>query len=70
MQYLANKKIIVGVTGGIAGYKVCGLIRLLKKKQCEIRVIMTKNAGHFVGALSFASLSGNPVLRELGAENI
>ena len=69
MQCLANKNIIIGVAGGIAGYKVCELIRLLKKEQCEVRVIMTKNAENFIGPLSFATLSGNPVLLELGADS-
>ena len=63
MQSLKNKKIILGVTGGIAAYKACELVRLLRKQDCEVRVIMTKSAESFVGPLSFHSLSGNVVVR-------
>lgn len=43
-----HKKILIGVTGGIAVYKTCSLINLLKKEGCEIRVIMTEAATKFV----------------------
>ena len=64
MMLPQKRKIILGVTGGIAAYKSCELVRLLKKSGHEVRVILTKNAEKFVGALSFESLSGNPVLRD------
>ncbi len=56
-----GKKIVLGVTGGIAAYKACALVSLLRKKGAEIDVIMTKNATEFVAPLSFETLSGRPV---------
>lgn len=58
-------KIILGVTGGIAAYKSCELVRLFKKAGHEVRVVMTSSAERFVGPLTFHSLSGEPVLRSL-----
>lgn len=60
-------RVILGVTGGIAAYKACELVRLFKKAGHEVRVIMSANAEKFVGALTFHSLSGAPVLRSLHA---
>lgn len=65
MQFPKNSKVILGVTGGIAAYKACELVRLLKKDGNDVRVVMTAAAEDFVGALTFHSLSGNPVLRSL-----
>lgn len=62
-------KIILGVTGGIAAYKACELVRLCKKAGHEVRVVMTAEAEKFVGALTFHSLSGEPVLRSLHSGN-
>ncbi len=61
-------KIIVGVTGGIAAYKACELVRLFKKQGHQVRVVMTASAERFVGPLTFHSLSGEPVLRSLHGE--
>ncbi len=58
-------KIILGVTGGIAAYKACELVRIFKKAGHEVRVILTAAAEGFVGPLTFHSLSGEPVLRSL-----
>jgi len=58
---LKKKKILIGVTGGIAAYKTCELIRALVKSECEVRVVMTEAASHFVTALTFETLTGNPV---------
>ncbi len=58
-------KVILGVTGGIAAYKSCELVRLFKKAGHEVRVVMTAGAERFVGPLTFHSLSGEPVLRSL-----
>jgi len=60
-----KSRIIVGVTGGIAAYKACELVRLFKKAGHEVRVVMTASAERFVGPLTFHSLSGEPVLRSL-----
>ena len=53
--------IVLGVTGGIAAYKACELLRLLQKRGMDVYVVMTKNATHFVSPLTFETLSGHPV---------
>lgn len=58
---LNHKQVILGVCGGIAAYKSVELLRLLKKQQADVRVIMTQNATRFVGPLTFEALSGTPV---------
>ena len=62
---LANTKIILGVTGGIAAYKAAELCRLLIKGGAEVRVVMTDAAQQFVTPLTFQALSGQPVLTSL-----
>ncbi|MDZ7636224.1 MAG: flavoprotein [Bacteroidales bacterium] len=61
---LKGKKILIGVTGGIAAYKIATVIRLLVKEGCEVKVIMTSHAKHFITPLTLATLSKNPVLAE------
>ena len=58
---LKDKKIIVGVTGGIAAYKTAQVIRLLVQKGAEVRVVMTPLAKEFISPLTLATLSRNPV---------
>ena len=58
---LAGKKILLGVTGGIAAYKCAELVRLLKKAGAQVVVVMTEAATRFVTPLTFQALSGNPV---------
>ncbi|MDP1923476.1 MAG: bifunctional phosphopantothenoylcysteine decarboxylase/phosphopantothenate--cysteine ligase CoaBC [Thiobacillus sp.] len=62
---LTHKKIILGVTGGIAAYKAAELCRLLVKDGAEVRVVMTAAAQQFVTPLTFQALSGQPVLTSL-----
>jgi len=62
---LAGKKVIVGITGGIAAYKSCELVRELKRQGLHVRVAMTPAATEFVAPLTFAALSGNPVIVDL-----
>lgn len=62
---LKGKKIIVGVTGGIAAYKACSLVNLLFKEGAEVRVIMTEPAAKFVTPLTFQSLTNHPVYTDL-----
>ncbi len=62
---LRNKKIILGVCGGIAVYKAIELLRLLSKAGADVHVIMTRAAQEFVTPLTFQTLSGNPVHTEL-----
>ena len=59
----SNKKtcIVLGVTGGIAAYKACELLRLLQKAGMDVYVVMTKHATQFVAPLTFETLSGHPV---------
>ena len=64
---LAGMKILLGVSGGIAVYKSCELLRLLQKKGAEVRVCMTDAATEFVAPLTFASLSKCPVYLKNGA---
>lgn len=64
MSFLNNKKILIGVSGGIAAYKIPFLIRLLKKSGAEVKVLATESALHFVTSETLATLSGNPVLSE------
>jgi len=56
--------VVLGVTGGIAAYKACELLRLLQKGGAEVQVIMTKNACEFVNPLTFETLSGYPVVTD------
>ncbi len=58
---LSGRKILVGVTGGIAVYKVAQLVRDLKKQGAQVKVLMTPFARKFVGELTFETLSGNKV---------
>ena len=58
---LKDKNILIGITGGIAAYKICTLIRLFKKSEANVQVVMTKNAEEFVTRLTLQSLSNNPV---------
>lgn len=57
-----NKHILLAVTGGIAAYKSCELVRLLKKAGHEVSVAMSRSATEFVHPNTFQALSGNPVL--------
>jgi phosphopantothenoylcysteine decarboxylase/phosphopantothenate--cysteine ligase len=59
---LKGKHIIIGVTGSIAAYKAANLIRLLKKEECDVKVIMTPLAKEFITPLTLATLAKNPIL--------
>ncbi|WP_455199775.1 bifunctional phosphopantothenoylcysteine decarboxylase/phosphopantothenate--cysteine ligase CoaBC [Kaarinaea lacus] len=65
MKQLANKQILLGITGSIAAYKACELVRLLRDAGSEVRVVMTRSATEFVSPLTFQALSQNTVHREL-----
>jgi phosphopantothenoylcysteine decarboxylase/phosphopantothenate--cysteine ligase len=67
---LEGKKILLGVTGGIAAYKAVYLLRLFKRAGAEVRVVMTESACEFVTPLTFESLSENPVhIRMFGSQS-
>lgn len=61
MNGLADKRIVLGITGGIAAYKAAELTRLLVKAGAEVDVVMTEAATRFVGPVTFQALSGRPV---------
>ena len=65
MKSLANKNILLGVTGGIAAYKSAEIVRHLKKFGASVRVVMTKSAEEFITPLTLQALSGNRVSTEL-----
>lgn len=65
MPHLQTKRILLGVTGGVAAYKTAELTRLLVKAGADVRVVMTEAATHFVTPLTFQALSGKPVLTQL-----
>ena len=62
---LNKKKIILIIGGGIAAYKILDLIRLLKKQECKIKVVLTESGKKFVTPLSVASLSQNKVYQDI-----
>lgn len=59
-----NKRILLGVTGGVAAYKAAELTRLLRARGAEVRVVMTRAARAFIAPLTFQALSGQPVATE------
>ena len=65
---LENKNILLGVTGGIAAYKVVEVASRLKKLGANVKVIMTKNATEFVSARTFQEITKNPVCVEMFGE--
>jgi len=65
---LAGRRVLLGVTGGIAAYKACHLTRLLTSVGATVRVVMTSAATRFVGPDTFAALSGRPVHTDLWEE--
>ncbi len=62
---LENKKIVCGITGSIAAYKVCDWIRSLRREGAEITAVLTDSATEFVTPLTFAALTGKPVYRKM-----
>lgn len=66
---LRGKKILLGVCGSIAAYKTATLIRLLKKANAEVQVVMTDSAITFITPLTLSTLSGNPALSEFQKDN-
>lgn len=62
---LKGKKVVVGVTGGIAAYKACELTRLLATEGTDVHVVMTRGATQFVTPMTFQALSKNPVRTDI-----
>ena len=65
MGILANKRVLLGVTGSIAAYKAAELVRQLREQGASVRVVMTRSAQEFVTPLTFEALSGHPVRSDL-----
>ncbi|MCZ6503393.1 MAG: bifunctional phosphopantothenoylcysteine decarboxylase/phosphopantothenate--cysteine ligase CoaBC [Gammaproteobacteria bacterium] len=65
MQTLTNKRILLGITGGIAAYKAADLVRRLQDQGAEVRVVMTKGATEFITPLTLQALSNHPVHLDL-----
>ena len=61
---MENKNILIIVTGSIAAYKACEVIRILRKEGAEVQVMMTKSSLKFIGKTTFSALS-NPMLTTL-----
>ncbi len=68
MRPFANRRIVLGITGGIASYKAAWLARLLSAAGAEVDVVMTAAAQEFVGAVTFEALTGRPVHSALIAQ--
>ena len=65
MSTLSNKRILLGITGGIAAYKAAELVRGLRQAGAEVRVVMTRAATAFITPMTLQALSGHPVRSEL-----
>jgi phosphopantothenoylcysteine decarboxylase/phosphopantothenate--cysteine ligase len=66
---LRDKKILLGITGGIAAYKSCYLVREFVKSGAKVKVVMTPSATKFVSPLTFSTLSQNPVAADIWASD-
>ncbi|MGB5809374.1 MAG: flavoprotein, partial [Polyangiales bacterium] len=64
---LQGKRIVVGIGGGIAGFKAVQLVRELMRRGAEVRVVMTPAATRFVGPVTFTGLTGKPAVTDLWA---
>ena len=62
---MKNKNILIAVTGSIAAYKACEVVRLLRKEGANVQVMMSKSALEFVGKATFAALTNNEVITEI-----
>ncbi|MYY11586.1 bifunctional phosphopantothenoylcysteine decarboxylase/phosphopantothenate--cysteine ligase CoaBC [Streptomyces sp. SID4919] len=64
----ARPRVVLGVSGGIAAYKACELLRRLTESGHDVRVVPTQSALHFVGAATWSALSGHPVATEVWSD--
>ena len=60
-----NLNIVIGITGGIAAYKACGIVSYLKQQGTNVDIIMTKNACEFITPITLETLSGNKVITDM-----
>ena len=68
MSRLEGRRIVLGVTGSISAYKAAEVVRGLVQEKADVRVVMTREAGAFVGAVTFSALTGHPVAVEQFSE--
>ena len=59
---MKGKTVLLGVTGSIAAYKTANLASMLVKQGCDVHVLMTKNAAHFINPITFETLTSNKCL--------
>jgi phosphopantothenoylcysteine decarboxylase/phosphopantothenate--cysteine ligase len=69
-SYLTNRKIVLGITGSIAAYKACEVLRTLKDAGAEVRVMMTPNSRRFLGEATMQCLSRNEVRTDMFASPV
>ncbi|HEY7528526.1 MAG TPA: bifunctional phosphopantothenoylcysteine decarboxylase/phosphopantothenate--cysteine ligase CoaBC [Candidatus Deferrimicrobiaceae bacterium] len=65
MGIFSGKEVLLGVTGGIAAYKACEIVRELRKMQANVHVVLTASGGQFITPLTLQTLSKNPVVTDL-----
>lgn len=63
-NWKTERKILLGITGGIAAYKIPSLVRLIKKAGCDVEIIMTESSAHFAAPMTLETLSGHNVWRD------
>ena len=69
MNELKNKNILIGITGSIAAYKACDIIRILRKEGANVQAIMTNSSKEFIGKASIAALTNNHVIDSIFEKN-
>ena len=69
MNTIKNKNILLCITGSIAAYKACEIIRLIRKEKANVQVMISESAEKFIGIATLAALSNNEVLTNLFPEN-
>ena len=69
MQALKNKNILIGISGSIAAYKACDIIRYLMKNNCQVQAVMTESAKQFIGKTTIAALTNNHVIDSVFENN-
>ncbi len=68
MNKLKNKNILICITGSIAAYKACEVIRILRKEEAQVQVVISKAAQEFIGITTLAALSNNKVITDMFPE--
>jgi len=69
MNELKNKNILIGITGSIAAYKACDIIRILRKEGANVQAIMTNSSKEFIGKTSISALTNNHVIDSIFEKN-